>query len=79
MSSELLSIGTEDPVYYAELLEEIPSLVDRRLPSDERSSAFRASMTCSPALSRTHPGLRPLLIDRPVTNVFVLHPDVLVP
>jgi hypothetical protein len=33
-----LSIGTGDPVYYTELLKEIPSLVYRRLPSDERSS-----------------------------------------
>ena len=36
-ASELLLIGTEDPVYYAELLKEIPSHIDRRLPFDERS------------------------------------------
>ena len=36
-TSEPLSIGTEDPVYYAELLKGIASLVDQRLPFDERS------------------------------------------
>jgi hypothetical protein len=36
-TGEPLSISTEDPVYYTELLKEIPSLVDRSLLSDERS------------------------------------------
>src|ERR1700733_589182 len=36
MSTSLLSIGTEDPEFYAELLQKTSGIANRRLPFDER-------------------------------------------
>ena len=39
-TSQLVSIGAEDPVFYTEFLRKTPGIANQRLPSDERLCPF---------------------------------------